>query len=242
MQSGVNKFKNRNLSLTEELGRISGNIKDNPATSTGVYVILSKVNDMIFVGSTTKSFSSRWAEHLYELEHNRHKIWTLQYLYHIHGADNFAFYMIEVCPISKCIIRENFYYNDFQPELNTGGGGGKLGLGHSSSIELENVLEGWILTPKAREYLKNIMTTGGVSNPEINLRITPPMTKAETAEQKRLNKEIEKEKGENCAQIIVVILVIPFVAFAAWAFDLGFWGALLMGLFLIGIAFSGGNK
>jgi hypothetical protein len=110
---------------------------------------------MIYVGSAERSFTSRWNGHILNLKLNRHGNWMLQWLFNIYGIGNLDFYMIEVCPPDRCLLRENYYIQDLDPELNLTGTLNSLGLGLKSIEEKDKLWDEWMKTEKGREYKRN---------------------------------------------------------------------------------------
>jgi len=141
--------------VSEQLRKLQNKIVNDPANSTGVFIIHSKADDMIFVGSASRSFKSKWVEHNSLLRRNMHGTWMLQWLYHRYGIDNFSYYMIEVCPPEDCLMRKNYYINLLEPEINFGIPPDTKSQGLQLREEIENLWKEWEKTEEGQQYRKN---------------------------------------------------------------------------------------
>lgn len=137
--------------VRDQLQRIQSKISERPSQVSGVYVIHSKVNDFIYVGSALRSFSLRWEEHLFDLRMMHHSNSFLQFLYCKYGIDNLDFYMIEVCSPKDCLKRESYHVQDLMPELNLNALLGTSGFDSKLSKEWDE----WYETEEGREYKRN---------------------------------------------------------------------------------------
>lgn len=80
---------------------------------TGIYKIQNIINNKVYIGSTGKSFKSRFIQHKSELTNNKHGNPHLQSSYNKYGPDAFVFEIVEIC--EECIInREKFFIDEFQ--------------------------------------------------------------------------------------------------------------------------------
>lgn len=61
----------------------------------GVYSIVNKVNNKVYVGSTVRTFEERWDVHRRRLRKNYHPNAHLQYSWNKYGADAFHFEVLE---------------------------------------------------------------------------------------------------------------------------------------------------
>jgi group I intron endonuclease len=75
-------------------------------SNNGVYKILNKVNNKIYIGSTN-NFKRRETEHFRNLKNNKHENSYLQSAYNKHGKDNFMFEIIE--ETSDLFNREQYW-------------------------------------------------------------------------------------------------------------------------------------
>lgn len=88
------------------------------SNSTGIYMIKNKVNNKIYVGSTTQSFRKRLEYHFHCLLNNTHKNCHLQRAFNKYGEDNFSLHILEVCEKDICLEREQHYIDTLKPEYN----------------------------------------------------------------------------------------------------------------------------
>lgn len=92
-------------------------MKDCESKEIGVYQI--KINDKIYVGSTTQSFYRRWKCHLYDLRRNIHGNSYLQKAYNKYGEDTLEFSILEIVIDKKnCIPYEQKWLDKLKPEFN----------------------------------------------------------------------------------------------------------------------------
>lgn len=75
----------------------------------GIYTIRNLVNNSVYVGKTARSFSSRWKQHVSELDNGIHNTLLLQRDWCILGESNFMFEVIEL-HYNKDSIREREVY------------------------------------------------------------------------------------------------------------------------------------
>ena len=64
---------------------------------TGVYEIKNKINNKVYIGSTSVSFKKRFNLHLHTLKNNYHKNKHLQHAWNKYGENNFEFNILLVC-------------------------------------------------------------------------------------------------------------------------------------------------
>lgn len=84
----------------------------------GIYLIKNKINNKLYVGSTTVSFNKRWSYHRYDLRKNIHANKHLQKSWNKYGEINFEFILLEECSKEICTEREQYYINTLLPEYN----------------------------------------------------------------------------------------------------------------------------
>lgn len=70
--------------------------KKEDLEKTGIYSITNVVNGKKYVGSTAKSFSSRWKKHITNLKNGGHASHHLQNSWNKYGEENFVFKIEEV--------------------------------------------------------------------------------------------------------------------------------------------------
>jgi len=116
---------------------------------SGVYKILNKENNYIYIGSS-KNMSKRWSIHTRELKKNLHKNNYLQKAFNKYGKENFIFEIVEVVSdFNNLIIREQFYIDTLKPKYNIRKiAESNLGLLHSKETKekISNKLIGRFLT------------------------------------------------------------------------------------------------
>ena len=78
----------------------------------GIYHILNKINDKLYIGSTIESFRKRFNLHKYQLRNNKHKNSHLQHAWNKYGEDNFEFLIIEICDNKEIVLDREQYYID----------------------------------------------------------------------------------------------------------------------------------
>ena len=84
----------------------------------GVYMILNKVNNKFYIGSTHVSFKSRFQSHKSDLRSKRHCNAHLQRAYDKYGEKNFSFLILEVVKdYEKILEREQDYLDYFKPYI-----------------------------------------------------------------------------------------------------------------------------
>lgn len=84
------------------------------STKTGVYQIISKIDNKRYIGSTKSSFHSRKTKHLGALAKNNHFNSHLQRAYNKYGINNFLFEVLEICSKSECVARESFLIDKYK--------------------------------------------------------------------------------------------------------------------------------
>lgn len=76
---------------------------------TGVYEILNLMNSKRYVGSASKSLSSRLRGHRAKLKAGRSVHKHLQAAWNKYGMTAFRFRVLEMCPPEDCLAREQYY-------------------------------------------------------------------------------------------------------------------------------------
>lgn len=80
----------------------------------GVYKIKNLINQKVYIGSTKKSFISRYTSHYEKLRTDNHIGYKhLQSSVNKYGIENFEFFIVEICEKDKCIEREEYYIKEF---------------------------------------------------------------------------------------------------------------------------------
>jgi group I intron endonuclease len=86
-------------------------------TSSGVYCIISLATGRRYIGSA-KKFNVRWTAHRYLLVRNKHHSPQLQYEWNKYGEQAFRVIVIEECPTTEMVAREQFWLDAWEPEMN----------------------------------------------------------------------------------------------------------------------------
>lgn len=84
---------------------------------TGIYKIQSKTTGKLYIGSSI-DIEQRWRQHLSSLRSSTHGNYKLQGLYIEHGEKDLEFSIIELCTAEERFQREQFWINEFNPEIN----------------------------------------------------------------------------------------------------------------------------
>jgi len=87
--------------------------------TTGIYAIMNLVNNKVYVGSTTRSFKTRWDVHQSYLRSNNHHNRHLQYAWNKYGEYSFQFTVLEEIKNDTIIIEREQYWLD---KFRTNGG------------------------------------------------------------------------------------------------------------------------
>jgi group I intron endonuclease len=82
----------------------------------GVYQIRNLISSKRYIGSTSVSFQRRWGQHLSSLEKNIHYCKYLQYSWNKHGAESFAFEILEVVDDPGLVIAREQAWIDIHIE------------------------------------------------------------------------------------------------------------------------------
>jgi group I intron endonuclease len=87
---------------------------------SGVYKILNKETDKIYVGSsaTKKGIPARWNHHKYQLRNNKHHSVYLQRAWNKYGEESFELQVIEYCKPEDCLAIEQFWLETLNPDYN----------------------------------------------------------------------------------------------------------------------------
>lgn len=84
---------------------------------SGIYIIKSKVDSRIYIGST-KCFNVRIKCHLSELKGNRHGNIYLQNFHNKHIIKKENFYIVEICSMGDLLVREQYYLDNVDMKFN----------------------------------------------------------------------------------------------------------------------------
>lgn len=78
---------------------------------TGVYTITNIINNKIYVGSASVTFTDRFTSHKKQLKEDRHFNYKLQQDYNQYGLQNFKFEILEYCKPEFCLSTEQYWLN-----------------------------------------------------------------------------------------------------------------------------------
>jgi group I intron endonuclease len=108
---------------------------------TGIYKILNKENNKVYIGSAT-DIKKRWRDHKWYLNHNLHHNSHLQSAWNKYGINNFEFSIIVECNIDELLIKENEFIKRYDSLNNSYGYNvndpRKIYLGKKCSEETKN--------------------------------------------------------------------------------------------------------
>ena len=76
----------------------------------GIYRIFNKETNKSYIGSTWKSFKSRWKQHLSKLNTNKHHSKELQNAFNKYGTDSFVCEILEIVLDSEILLEREAYY------------------------------------------------------------------------------------------------------------------------------------
>lgn len=106
----------------------------------GIYCI--KINNHLYIGSTTISFYRRFKSHLNLLNKNKHFNIHFQNCYNKYKSIQFE--IIEACTKEVCLKREQYYLNLLNPDLNISKSSSSPMLGRKHSEKTRKKLSGRI--------------------------------------------------------------------------------------------------
>ena len=76
----------------------------------GIYRIFSKETNKSYIGSTWKSFKTRWKQHLSKLNTNNHHSKELQNAFNKYGSDSFICEILEIVTNPEVLLEREAYY------------------------------------------------------------------------------------------------------------------------------------
>lgn len=96
------------------------NIKRANLLFNGIYKIVNIVNNKFYIGScSSKTFLyERLVHHREDLLKNKHCNKYLQSSFNKYGIENFCYIIIEKCEPKECLIKEQYYIDNLNPEYN----------------------------------------------------------------------------------------------------------------------------
>lgn len=91
----------------------------NQLTLKGIYRIFCTETNKSYIGSTWKSFKSRWKQHLSKLNNNKHHSKEMQNAWNKYGTDSFSCEILEVIDDKSILLeREAFFIDKFNSYNN----------------------------------------------------------------------------------------------------------------------------
>ena len=120
-----------------------GTVGNMDPHQSGIYCIFCLPTQKMYIGSTLRSFRTRWAEHIMQLQTQTHANPYLQHSWLKYGQSAFRFEILEVCDNPDVLRqKEKFYLDLIEPKslLNiardpTSGKGNKSRRGQICSEE-----------------------------------------------------------------------------------------------------------
>lgn len=81
----------------------------NTIIVSGIYIILNKINNKWYVGSSRNIIGERWVSHRTQLNCNRHNNKHLSKSWNKYGSENFEFHIVELVDESNLLLVEQKY-------------------------------------------------------------------------------------------------------------------------------------
>lgn len=81
--------------------------------TSGIYAITNTKNNKMYIGQS-KDIMSRWEQHLKSIEFNKNDSIELYKAMKKYGVSNFAFSILEKCPLEELDEKEVFYINKYR--------------------------------------------------------------------------------------------------------------------------------
>lgn len=108
----------------------------------GVYCITNKINNKIYIGSTSRQFYLRYHQHKSDYLVGKREIKILYRAFDKYGIDNFKFEIVCICKKEDCIKMEQFYIDkgvDYNCAMIAGS---LLGIKHPPNSKTRMVIRG----------------------------------------------------------------------------------------------------
>lgn len=84
---------------------------------SGIYIITNTVNNKTYIGSSY-DILLRFKNHMYQLRNKKHNNTILQNSFNCYGESVFLLDVLELCDREILVDREQFFINQFKPEMN----------------------------------------------------------------------------------------------------------------------------
>lgn len=151
--------------MNANLLNISSLCDDNDLEKSGIYTLICKPTNKMYIGQTRRGFLVRWLEHQGMLSKNRHSVY-IQNAFNKYGINNFEFKIIEILPDNisepcKWLNEHEMYwikyYRDkfgerFLFNLNSGGDGNTAPIEEVRKMMSEERKRRW----QNEEYKKKV--------------------------------------------------------------------------------------
>jgi len=126
----------------------------------GIYKIVNKINNKIYIGSAT-DLKRRWREHKYKLKKGTHSNKHLLSAWNKYGEDNFFFETIEEFEhLNKDLLleKESYYIDLFDSKINTNGYNiredCRSQIGYKHTEETKEKMRGRVVSEETRAILR----------------------------------------------------------------------------------------
>lgn len=86
----------------------------------GIYRIYNTTTNKSYIGSTWKSFKSRWKQHLSKLDNNKHHSHEMQNAFNKYGTDSFVCEILEIVTDRCKLLDREAYYIEKYDSYNNG--------------------------------------------------------------------------------------------------------------------------
>lgn len=87
------------------------NVSKRDMRKTGVYCITNKINNKIYIGSTSNNFYNRYHQHVSDYKAGKSGIRILYNAFNKYGIENFEFKVVYICEKDDCLKWEQYYIN-----------------------------------------------------------------------------------------------------------------------------------
>jgi group I intron endonuclease len=102
---------------------------------SGIYIIKNEINNKFYIGSSV-NIKKRWRDHRWRLRNNKHHSPYFQNSWNAYGEESFTIEVLEECPVTDLLKREQFYIDEYTPEYNVSKtAGNRLGCKHSDETK-----------------------------------------------------------------------------------------------------------
>jgi group I intron endonuclease len=81
---------------------------------TGIYAIVSKRQQAIYIGQTSRAFNARWDEHKADLVSGTHCNYKLMRHYGLYGLSDFRWVVLETCHPRNLNEREGYWMTKYR--------------------------------------------------------------------------------------------------------------------------------